>query len=136
MVTFGRLVPLGYISRQVRIPTFADDGSIASVLTAETIVRIDDERLQAGKSAVEIVGKIRSEDVRVDLPSAIYHMGDRTLRSGERSRVSRSDFQVEGDSLVFSADTTIGKMKGRVRTIIFDTATLSGTSEEAPKITN
>ena len=88
------------------------------------------------QATVEIAGKIPAEDVRVDLASAIYHMGERILRSGERSRVSRSDFQVEGDTLVFSADTSIGQMRGRVRTIIFDTAAVSGKSKATPKPTN
>ncbi|MDZ4288757.1 MAG: hypothetical protein U0984_12405 [Prosthecobacter sp.] len=136
MSAFGRLVPLGYVNRQVRIPSFADDGKIATTLTAETLIRIDDDRLQAGKCTIEIAGKRREEDIRVDLMSAIYYMSDRTLRSGDRSQVSRSDFRVEGDSMVFDTQSSIGRMKGHVRTIIFDTDALSGKSGGVPQPAN
>ena len=137
MSAFGRLVPLGFINKLVRIPTFGSDGAVASVLTADTLVRIDDDRLQAGKSSVEISGKRREEDIRVELISAIYHLSDRSLRSGDRSQVSRSDFHLEGDSMIFDIESSIGRMKGNVRTIIFDTdSALSGKKQGVPKSAN
>jgi hypothetical protein len=125
MAAFGRLVPLGYISRQVRIPSFADDGKLASVLSAATLVRIDDERLQAADCHIHVSGARPEEDVEVRMSTAIYHMTERTLRSGERSRVTRWDFEMEGDSMVFDTGTSIGRMRGRVRTVIHDTTDAS-----------
>ena len=132
MNAFGKMVPLGFVNRMVRIPTF-EDGRLSSIVTADTLVRIDDQRLETGKTVVELVGEAAAETVRVDLQSAIYHLEDRVLRSGDRSRISRSDFVIEGDSLVFDAETSIGRVQGNVRTTITDTEALSGVPTEGAK---
>jgi hypothetical protein len=44
--------------------------------------------------------------------------------------VRRSDFETSGDSLVFDSRTSIGSMKGRVRTLIFDPRALSGKTDK------
>lgn len=121
----GRMVPLGFESRNVVIPSFKD-GKPAFELGAETLTRIDDERLVCGSTRVEVFGATPAFNVQVKLPSAVFHLGERVLRSGERCRITRADFLVEGDSLVFDTTTSIGALKGRVTTRIFDTAALTG----------
>jgi hypothetical protein len=121
----GRMVPLGFESRNVVIPSFKD-GKPAFELGAETLTRIDDERLVCGPTRVEVFGESPPFNVQVRLTSAVFHLGERVLRSGERSRITRADFIVEGDSLVFDTATSIGALKGRVTTQIFDTAALTG----------
>lgn len=129
MAAFGKMMPEGFVNRGVKVPSF-DKGNPSSLLTAETVTRLDDRRLSAEQVVVEIYGKTPAENLRVDLKTAIYDMEDQILRSGDRSRVSRTDFEMEGDSLVFDAVKSIGSMKGRVRTLIFDTEAVSGKSEE------
>lgn len=121
----GRMVPLGFESRNVVIPSFKD-GRPSFELKAETLTRIDDERLVCGPTRVEVFGATKALNVLVNLPSAVFHLGERVLRSGERARITRADFTAEGDSLVFDTDTSIGALKGRVTTVIFDTAALTG----------
>jgi len=133
MSAFGRMVPAGFISRGVRIPTFDSLGKPSSLLTAATLQRLDDDRLHAENVAIEIYALRADQTIRVDLLSAVHHMADQILRSGERSKVSRTDFEVQGDSLVFDAVSSVGSMKGRVRTLIFDTSALSGQSEGSPQ---
>jgi hypothetical protein len=135
MSAFGKMVPLGFVNRHVRIPSFSN-GKASSIMTADTLTRIDDDRLQAGKTVVEILAERAQENIRVDLATAIFNMTDQILRSGDRSRVSRADFQMEGDAMVFDSRTSVGCMKGRVRTIIFDTSTLSGKSKGVAKSLN
>ena len=121
----GRMVPLGFESRNVVIPSFKD-GKPAMELGADTLTRVDDERLVCGPTRVEVFGASPAFNVQVRLPSAVFHLAERVLRSGERSRITRADFAVEGDSLVFDTTTSIGALKGRVTTRIFDTAALTG----------
>ncbi len=126
MTALGKLVPLGHVSTGVRVPSFDDDGRLSTLIEAASVTRIDDERLSADKVEVQIIAEQPEMNVRVSLPTAVYHMNEQTLRSGDRSRVSRKDFQVEGDALVFDSASSVGKMTGRVRTIIFDTEAFSG----------
>ena len=131
MSDFGKMVPEGLINRGVIIPSFDQEGKKSSELRAETLTRIDNERLLAEKVTIDVFAETPEKTLHVDLKSAVYHLADQLLRSGERSVITRSDFETSGDSLVFDAATTIGSMKGRVQTLIFDTGTLSGKKQPA-----
>lgn len=131
MSAFGKMIPLGFVNENVIIPSFKN-AKPSSLLTAGTLTRVDEERLSAEKVVMEIYAEKAAETLKVELKSAIYHMPDRILRSGERSKVSRTDFEMEGDSLIFDATTSIGSMKGRVRTLIFDMKPVSGKPEGNP----
>ncbi len=130
MSSFGKMIPLGYVNENVTVPSF-NKGRSASLLTAASLTRVDEERLSASQVVVQIYAENPAENLKVDLKSAIYHMTDQILRSGERSRVTRADFEMEGDSMVFDTVSSIGSMKGRVRTLIFDTGEVSGKSEDS-----
>jgi hypothetical protein len=125
MSDFGKMVPEGLINRGVIIPSFNQEGKKSSELRAETLTRVDDERLLAEKVTIDVYAETPEKTLHVDLKSAVHYLADQLLRSGERSVITRSDFETSGDSLVFDAATTIGSMKGRVQTLIFDTGTLS-----------
>lgn len=131
MSDFGKMVPQGLINRGVIIPSFNQEGKKSSELRAETLTRIDNERLLAEKVTIDVYAETPEKTLRIDLKSAVHHLADQLLRSGERSVITRSDFETSGDFLVFDAATSIGSMKGRVQTLIFDTGTLSGEKESA-----
>lgn len=131
MSAFGKMIPLGFENKNVSVPSFKN-GKRASLLTASTITRLDENRLEAKEVVVEMYAEDPAENLRVDLHSAIYHMQDQVLRSGERSRVARTDFEMEGDSMVFDTAKSIGSMKGRVRTLIFEMDTGAGQAEDSP----
>jgi hypothetical protein len=131
MSDFGKMVTEGLINRGVIIPSFDQEGKKSSELRAETLTRIDNERLLAEKVTIDVFAETPEKTLHVDLKSAVHHLADQLLRSGERSVITRSDFETSGDSLVFDAATTIGSMKGRVQTLIIDTGTLSGKKQPA-----
>lgn len=133
---FGEMIPLGRRSRGVRIPSF-DEGRPTSVISAGSLIRVDDNRLFAEKLIIDLFGQKPEEDVRVDLKTGTYNMDHQILSSTERSRVSRSDFQIEGDGMVFDTKTSQGKMVGNVEMIIYDVKQLAKNlnmvKEEEPK---
>lgn len=126
----AKMIPQGFVSHQVVIPSFKD-GRLGSRMTAETLIRLDDERFEAGRTRIEIFAELPAQNVLIEMPSAVYQMAENVLRSGERSRVTRTDFEVEGDTLVFDTNSSIGAMKGRVRTLIFDMEAAKGESKNA-----
>jgi hypothetical protein len=124
---FLRMVPLGAVSKGAEIPSFDENGRRTSLITAAVVRRIDDERLYAEKLVVQMFNSNPKNDVRIDLKTAFYHMsGGGVLRSTERSRVSRADFEIEGDSLIFDTAKNQGRMTGNIRMVIFDIGSLSG----------
>ena len=120
----GEMIPEGMKNLKVRIPGF-EDGRATSLITADALTRQDKNTLFAEKMTIKIFGNDPKEDVRVDTRTATYVLDSKILSSNERSRVSRSDFQLEGDSMVFDTNTSQGKMVGRVQMIIFDTTQFS-----------
>ncbi|MEN3943149.1 hypothetical protein WJU23_17760 [Prosthecobacter sp. SYSU 5D2] len=131
MNAFGKMIPLGFVNKNVVVPSFKD-GKPSSLLTADTLTRLDEELLSAVNVVVEVYAEDPAATLRVDLKSAVYNMPDQIMRSGERSRVSRADFEMEGDSMVFDTAHSIGSMKGRVRTLIFDMNPAPGKAEGNP----
>ena len=121
---FGNMIPLGSRSRGVRIPSF-DNGRPSSLIVADAMTRLDDDRLFSEKMTIHVYAEKKEEDMRIDMKTGIYNMGAQILSSTDRSRVSRTDFQIEGDSMVYDTTTAQGKMLGNVEMIIFDASAAS-----------
>ncbi len=124
---FLQMVPPGAVNRGAIIPSFDAVGRRTSLITADMLRRVDDERLYAEKLVVQMFNPDPKNDVRIDLKTAFYQMaGGGVLRSMERSRVSRADFEIEGDSLIFDTAKNQGRMTGNIHMVIFDSSALSG----------
>lgn len=121
---FGQMIPLGSRSRGVRIPSF-DEGKPSSLIVADAMTRVDDDELFLEKTAINVYAEKKEEDMRIDMKTGTYFMDEQILTSTERSRVSRSDFQIEGDSMVYDTKSAQGKMVGNVEMIIFDASAAS-----------
>lgn len=130
--SFGSMIPLGRESKGVRIPSF-DEGKPASVITADSLVRVDDNRIFAEKMTIKMFAEQAAQDVRVDLKTATYNMDHQILSSTDRSRVSRGDFELEGNGMVFDTKTSQGKMVGDVRMTIYDMRELAKNMGMAPE---
>ena len=124
---FLQMVPPGAVNKGAVIPSFDATGRRTSLITADMIRRVDDDRIYAEKLVVQMFNVDPKNDVRIDLKTAFYQMsGGGVLRSTERSRVSRADFEIEGDSLIFDTAKNQGRMTGNIHMVIFDSSTLSG----------
>lgn len=114
---FGRQIPAQRPNRGIWIPSFSE-GKLSSVVEAEVVTRIDDQRLFAENMTIHLHNDEQKGPVQVDMSSATYHMASQMIRSNERSKVSRSDFDLEGDTLIFDPTTSQGRMSGNVRMTI------------------
>lgn len=121
---FGQMIPLGSRSRGVRIPAF-DNGKPSSLIIADAMTRVDDNRLFSEKLVIHVYAEKKEEDMRIDMKTGTYNMDQQILSSTERSRVSRPDFQIEGDGMVYDTKSAQGKMVGNVEMIIFDASAAS-----------
>jgi len=124
---FLQMVPPGAVNKGAVIPSFDATGRRTSLITADMLRRVDDERIYAEKLVVQMFSADPKNNVRIDLKTAFYQMaGGGVLRSTERSRVSRADFEIEGDGLIFDTARNQGRMTGNIHMVIFDSSTLSG----------
>lgn len=120
---FGQLLPLGEKNLDVKIPSFRN-GAPSSMVRAGSMTKVDEQNMEIEKMDIRLYGETKDRDVRVQLATANYNMPTQVLSSEERSRISRQDFQLEGDEMIFDTNTQQGKITGRVEMIIFDTAGL------------
>ncbi|HEY2572973.1 MAG TPA: hypothetical protein VGH65_02850 [Verrucomicrobiaceae bacterium] len=116
---FGKLLPLGQKNRDVKIPSFRD-GNPSSFIRAATMTRLDGEKMDMERLDIRMYGPTEDRDLRIMLPTATYHMETEVLSSEDRSRISRTDFDLQGDTLIFDTRTQQGKMTGHIHMIIHD----------------
>jgi hypothetical protein len=131
MQLLSQNVPLGVEHHHAVLPSFDKDGKQSSLMTADIARRVDDRRLYAEGFVMEQYAPYPKRNLRIDLITAFYDLQKSTLRSTERSRVSRADFQIEGDSLIYDTVSGRGMMQGNIHMVIFDTNSKS--SEETPR---
>ena len=123
------MIPEGLRNQKVRIPGF-EAGRPTSLMIADAMTRKSDKSLFAEGVVLHLYAENPKENLRVDMKSATYHMDTKVLTSDERTRVSRADFMIEGDSMVYDTVTSMGTMKGHVHTVIFDTTGFAPKKEE------
>lgn len=120
---FGKMLPLGQRNVDVKVPSFRD-GVPSSFLRAATMTRLDDEHMEMEQLDIRMYGPVRERDLRIKLHTASYHMPTEVLSSNERSRISREDFDLQGDTLIFDTRTQQGKMTGHIHMVIHDSDSL------------
>lgn len=122
--TIGSMIPEGIKNLKVRIPGF-DAGRNTSLIIAKSMTRVNPQEIFAEDMTIHLYHEQEKDNVRVDLRTGTYHMDTKLLTSKERSKVTRSDFQIEGDTMVFDTTTSQGKMAGRVHMTIYDSGSLA-----------
>jgi hypothetical protein len=113
------VLPLGQKNIDVRIPSF-HEGQPSSFVRAGAMTRMDDQHLDLENTDIRMYGKERPDDLLVSIVTGQFNIDTQVLDSNQRSRVSRDDFQIEGDRMVFDTKSQQGKMEGNVHMIIHD----------------
>jgi len=127
--TIGSMIPEGMKNLKVRIPGF-EAGRNTSLIVAKSMTRVNPQELFAEEMVIHLYQEDAKGNVQVDLRTGTYHMDTKLLTSQQRSKVSRSDFQIEGDTMVFDTTTSQGKMTGRVHMIIYDSSSMAPKKKE------
>jgi hypothetical protein len=136
LIPFGKMLPIGKEHEGLEIPSFKN-GAPSSTVRAASMTRLDDENMFLKKMDIRMFGPPdeTEKDMRVQLRTATYHMPSNVVASEERSRISRADFDLQGDSLIFDTATGQGKMVGNVTMVIHDSSAFTKTPGEQPKST-
>ena len=123
-----RYMPLGKPNLRVKIPQFKD-GVLECLMRAGEMTRVSDDDINIKQMDIEFVGDGDSE-MKIELQEATYSLKDKLISSKNRAIVRRSDFTLVGDSLDFDTQNRHGRMTGRVRMVIHNSASLVEDPEE------
>lgn len=130
----ARYMPLGKPNLRVKIPQFKD-GILECLMRADEMTRVSDDDINIKQMDIEFVGD-GDPEMRIELQEATYSLKDKLISSKNRAIVRRSDFTLIGDSLDFDTENRHGRMTGRVRMVIHNSASLVKGEEAEGKSRN
>lgn len=115
----GDMIPAGKSMRGVKIPSF-DGNHLTSLVLAKTMTRIDDDNLDVEGMEIRMFDENGERDMTIVIDKGNYNMKDLVLTSDRPTRIHRGDFDLVGDSFLYSSQDGQGELQGNVRMRITD----------------
>ena len=125
MSALDQLLPVGKSAERVRLPGVDESGRLLSVTRIDKITRIDEENFALEGLRITSFENRRIDPVTerplptvIQIPRGVYHRPSRTLKSEEPCRITKPEFDLAGESLIYQSEEGIGVMRGAVRMVI------------------
>lgn len=128
LASIAQLIPVGHEQKSVVIPNYSDT-QLSSLIRAAEMKRLDDQRLGLTEVTITTYDDQEAEEMVVNMPTAIYHLETSILEGTSRSSVSRADFDILGDGMLFDSSNNFGRMEGNVHMTIKDSSAFQFESE-------
>lgn len=111
-------LPIGHEAKGLVLPDFDSEGRLRGRFEAERARRVDEEHVAFHSLKITTYTPENKVDLTVEMSESVLDLKTRILSSKERSTVTRSDFNIVGDSLQFDTNARTGKMIGNVKMVI------------------
>ena len=113
--------PIGREVKGLRVPARNAEGQMQLQLDAESAMRLDDSNVQMHSVSIQTFNeKTAKPDFKINLKTANLNTETNIITSDEPVLMTRSDFELTGDSMEFNHDTKQGMVKGNVRMLIYN----------------
>ena len=129
LASIANIIPVGQQQKSVVVPNYSGT-RISSLIRAAEMNRLDDQRLALTEVTITTYDDQGAEEMVVTMPTAIYHLTTGILEGTSRSSVSRADFDILGDGMLFDSSNNFGRMEGNVHMTIKDSSAIQ--FESAP----
>ncbi len=113
-------IPVGHEVKGIRVPYFDVYGAKQLDFFAEQARRVDEKKIRMSDVEIEFFTDQGAPDMKVFLPVAIYNMDTQWLDSDKPVKITRSDFVITGDKLVFHLGDRQGTLTGSIKMHIFE----------------
>lgn len=111
----GALFPIGRKFRGVKIPSYSGD-ILNSVVTADTMVRVDDEHMEMNALVITLFGDADGDDTIITTQRGVYDLKSESLTSRSKAYITREgQFDMVGDRMIFNGATQEGRLIGNVQ---------------------
>lgn len=124
LAAIAKIIPIGHEQKSVVVPNYSNT-RISSLIRAAGMKRLDDQRLALTEVTITTYDDEENEEMIVKMPTAIYHLESAILEGTSRSTVSRADFDLLGDGLLFDSGNNFGRMQGNLHMTIKDDSIIS-----------
>jgi hypothetical protein len=113
-------LPIGHEAKGVVLPDFDSEGRLRGRFEAGTARRVDQEHVQFDVLKITTYTPEKQQDLTIEMNESVFDLKTRILSSKERTKVTRADFNIVGDSVQFDTNTHTGRLIGNVKMVITD----------------
>lgn len=118
-VNIGKILPEGRVLRGVKLPSYTGD-RLSSLMTAVTMKRLDEKHLDMEELRITMYAKPGEAETLISTERGIYDLEKEEITSDTRTLIAQEGvFDLEGDTMVFDANTQKGKMTGNVKMLFY-----------------
>jgi lipopolysaccharide assembly outer membrane protein LptD (OstA) len=121
-------IPLtvGHEAKGLVLPNYDLAGHLLGRFEAATASRIDENHVRFRDLKMTTYDEHEQPDFKVDMADAVLDLETKVIDSKARTKVKRTDFEIEGDQMTFNTTTKQGKLKGNVHMTIFNQKEIAG----------
>lgn len=113
-------LPIGQEAKGLTLPDFDLQGRLRGKFVAGSARRIDQDHIGFRDLKITTYKDDNQVDLEVEMQTSTFDLTTRILKSDERTTVSRSDFNVVGDTAVFDTNARTSRLVGNVKMVITD----------------
>jgi len=117
-------MPIGREFKGVAIPSYTGD-KLKSVMTADTVVRVDERYLDLFHLVVKVYNSEGVADTTISMEEAAYDLLIGELTSKTPSTIQQPRFTMTGDKMIFLTESRVTHMIGNVRLLVPDAGKLA-----------
>lgn len=111
-------LPIGHEAKGLTLPDFDTQGRLRGKFIAGAAKRIDQDHVDFSDLKITTYTEDNQVDLQIDMHTSTFDLTTKILSSKERTRVSRRDFNVIGDSAIFDTNARTSRIIGNVKMVI------------------
>ena len=119
-------IEVGQDARGLRFPVYDEAGNLQMYFVIDVAKRIDNDHMEMSKVQLQTFDEKKTMGMKIDMQNAILDLNTRVVTTDKHVFIQRSDFELSGDKALYNTATGDGKVIGRVRMLIYDSAVALG----------
>jgi len=117
---FNVPIPVNHDAHGVTIPYYDDRGRLQMFFNIKQALRVDQNHLALHHAYMQSYDEKGTPDASVFMTSSVLDLDTRVVTSDVPVVVSRADFVIVGQKMIFNTQTRVGQMSGHVRMVIYN----------------
>lgn len=115
----AKILPEGRTLKGVKLPSYTGD-RLSSLMTADTMERLDEKHLGMDELQITMYAGAGEADTLISTDRGVYDLVKEEITSDTRTLIEQEGvFDLEGDSMIFDANTQKGRMTGNVKMLLY-----------------
>ena len=125
----------GHPSKGLVIPYYDSTGKHEMQFHIDVATRVDENHVHMTNLEIETFDEESKPEMQIDLPTAVLDTDTSVVTSEKHVTISRDDFKLTGEAMIFNTRTKQGGLGGNVRMVIYnlDEQTSGGDKPDASK---